>query len=533
MIAPTALILLSLALAAPAPRGHGGENPSLFTARFDADMGMAEDFTVDASFESHLPLLVVENSASDAGDAEFTARLNVYNRPDAKNILRDAPQTTLDVLMRKSSNPSAEEDKANYHVELLPAAGAATPARMELAGLPEDSRWLLRGSVRDKSMLRNGLAYRLGRFLFPNATPEFRYCEVLFKRGDRYRYEGIHILAESEERIFASLPDRENGTAVLRFFPGQSRRGESAVRAGSKIFSTVQEDGVQQGAGEKAEADLARLEDALRAVRPAAYLRYQSLLDQDSLINLYILNMLMLNADESPVSFYLYSGADGKFRLLPDWTFDEAVDNRPVRNSLLPFEEDFEKILPPSILSRRVPVWRILEDGGDIRDLRLYPLYQAMSGENFPWFDRLFLSRSFLSGLYKRYHQTRSGPLAPAKIRATLNGLALELGPAIERDWVRWRDEYVSVQSRYALQPFIDEEGREHIRQTWSLDQELVKINHCMLKQDDFIRDQLERLNWMTADLYDKSTSGNRQAAYAFLAMIAMMTLMYLLSKKL
>lgn len=528
------LFALGLTLLASLALFHAtaGENPSLFPTRTGTNVEIATDFTVDAAFSSHLPLLVVElPSGGSAPDA--SARLSVYDNSDGRNALTDVPAVTLDVLVREL--PDRPDGDSGGHAITLASSGSA-PSRIALAGLPEDSQWLLRRSPRDKSMLRNGLAYCMGQTLFPDATPKFKYCEVLYKNNGRFRYEGIFLLAERDERVFASLPDRGSGTSILRFSPGQERRGELVVRAGNKIFSAVQsgaDDEARQEARKRAGVDLAKLEGALLAVQPTTFLRYESMLDEDSVINLYILNMLMLNAGDDPVSFHLYSDTDGRFRCIPDWSFDEAMDNRPVREHPLSFEEDFQKIQPPSVLSRRVPVWRTLESGGDIRDLRLYPLYTAMSGENFLWFDRLFLSRSFLTRLYDRYHQVRRGTLAPEAIRATLYDLATNLGPAIERDWIRWHNEYAAAESPYALQPFVDADGEEHVRQTWSFDQELVKIGHCLRRQDGFLRDQLERLDWMTADLYDKGTSGNRQAAYAFLALIAMMTLMHLLSKKL
>lgn len=523
-----AALVLALASAAPAE-----ENPSLFPVPTPVNLGIASDFIVDGSFASHLPLVVVEADPESGGAARDGARVLVYDADGRANTLLDAPAAEFAATL--DPRPGLVGGKSGYRVSLA-AADGVQPAPLSLMGLRTDGEWLLRGSLRDKSMLRNSIAYTFGKVLFPELTPEFRYCELLLGRDGRYRYEGIYVLAEDGDRILASLPDRMPGTPLLRNAPNQERRDSLAVRAGNKIFTAVQsgpDDDEKREARVRAGVDLARLESTLMSLSPAAFLRYESLLDVDSAINLYILNTLMLNTEDAPARFRLYMGTDGKFAFAPEWDFDEALDNRPTRDRLLSFEENFPRVQPPSPLSRRVPVWRELENGGDIRDLRIYPQYAAMGGDKFAWFDRLFLSRPFLVKLYERYHEVRRGQLSPERIRTLLEDLAFTLGPSLERDWLRWHREYATEESPYALRPFVDDKGRVHVRQTWSFDQELVKNAHSLLRQDGFIRDQLERLEWMTADLYDTGSTGNEQAAYAFAALFAMMILMYVLSKKL
>ncbi len=506
-----------------------GENPSVLPVRNRTNESIANTSSVDDSFSSSLAILVIEQSEN--GLAGSPVRLSLYAGNSNGNRLQDAPQAVVDVVMAQPSDHPLP-GKNSYTLAL---AGPDSPA-VSLDGLPVDNQWFLRGSLRDKSMLRSGLAYQLGRLLFPDSTPEFRFCELLVKDGDTYQYGGIYILAQSYATILANVPDRRADTALLRFSPGQERRGEFVVRAGNKIFTAMQtqpDDAAKLAVRQNTANALGRLDSALHSVVPAEFLRYIDFLDQKSFIDLYILNMLLLNTGEDPVSLYMYVNKDGKFRVLPVWNFEEAVDNKPWREYPLHFEVDVPHIEPPSVLTRRVPVWRILQSGGDIRDLRLYPMYQAMDGANFPWFDRLFLSRSFLTGLYKRYHEVRRGPLSPENLHIELETLAFRLGHALERDWLRWHAEYTATSGPYALRDYVDEENNAHTRQTWSFDQELVKIGHALSGQDAFLRDQLEQLDWMTADLYDRGTSGNKQAVYAFACLGAMMLLMYLLGKRL
>lgn len=307
------------------------------------------------------------------------------------------------------------------------------------------------------------------------------------------------------------------------------------VRLENRIFTDITPD----GEGDRAESrrqigvELAKLESALHALQPEAFLSYESMLDQRSAIDLYILNSLLLNGLEATTPFRIFKNDKGRLQFLPIWNFDTALDNAPARSYPLPFEEKLIVAEPPSLLARRLPVWRTLEAGGDIRDLRVYPAYLTLDGENYLWFDRLFLSRSFLTELYDRYHQLRQTFLSPENVQKMVDDMTAGLGPALERDWTRWHEHYAAEDGPYALSPFIDEEGIGHIRQTWSYDQDAVKIRRNLRAQDVFLMEQMEQLVWMSVDLYDRGTAGNRQAAYSLLTIVGMLILMHLLSRKL
>lgn len=518
------------------PLGGGAapavEMPPLFTGQAAVSQLNSGDYTVRSGFSSHLPIVVLEPASADVTVGAAAARLLLYDAPGGENTLQDAPAASIAVTMADTAYPpmTAMKGKTSFILELADAEPVS------LAGLPPDKSWLLQGTLRDKSMLRNGIAYELGRILLPESSPQTRFCEVLLRQGGALRYQGIHILAENPDRIHQELAAQSGDAVLLKYTTGQERRGDHIVRAGSRIFTVVPMTPGQtlsQDDRRRIGIELEKLESLLYSVHPGTFLKYQASLDERSAVNFFILNNIMLNALDTAAPFSLLKSRDGKYQFIPEWEFDTAVDNAPERKEPLPFEEKVEEISPPSILSRKVPVWRILENGGDISDLRMYPVYEALNGENFLWFDRLFLSRSFINELYARYHQLRRSHFSPGKLTAMVDGMAAGLGPAMERDWFRWRAEYVPSTSRFALLPYVDGKNVEHNRQTTSYDQELVKITHCLREQDLFILAQLEELDWMTADLYDKSTSGARQAGWALLTLIGMFILTHLLTRNL
>lgn len=519
----------------------GADNISVFPAP-NALTALAPDYTVDDSFTSHLPILVLEATGEEASPEGAPARVTVYADSGGSPSFLTSPKTSVNIVMRKEAGQDSPA-KATYILEL--ADSSSVLQQVPLAGLPAGNRWRLQGSTRDKGMLRNGIAYALGRSLFPQYTPETRYCEVLIKENGIYRYDGLYILSQSMEQLLPRSGGDRGQTLLIEYTPAMDKTSYSGGqmdeegivfglslrdRGFSVVYPRGDDDGQQKST---AEIRIDEVETVLRSLKPGTYLKYSSLLDQRSAIDFYIFNALMLNAHEDPLPLYLVKqGSDG-FAFMPVWNFDASIDNVSVRHRPLPFEQEPLRLTPPSVLERRMPVWRQLENGGDIRNLRHYPVYQIMDADHFLWFDRLFLSRPFLMGLFSRYHELRRGPLAPERVTALVDGLATSLGPALERDWKRWEKEYTAASGPFALMPFTDDKGEEHLRQTFSYDQELVKIRHNLLEQDSFLMGQTSQLNWISADLFDEATSGNRQGAYAFVAIIGFLILTYLLTRKL
>ncbi|UQZ87849.1 hypothetical protein C4J81_00885 [Deltaproteobacteria bacterium Smac51] len=519
----------------PAPLLAG--QPEILLNNYSNFNDIAVDFTVSERFSSHLPLLVLEAESEKMEDSGGSAHLLIYSGSPA-NTLTDSPAASVDVRLQESHPDVA--GKKTYEVDLMSSKDGQIN-EISLAGLPKAGQWRLQGSTLDKGMLRNGLAYELGRILFPAETPQTRYCEVLYKVGGRYHYQGIYILAQSDAEVFQAVHGSEAASYLLRYSPERDmsrnsfQHGQDAFLSktlSDRGFVMIYPSGDQINLGLVAEADLDSLESALTSLTPGAFLKYLSLMNQKSAIDLYILNAMLLNAEAGPISFYLAGSKGGPLGFQPVWAFDQALDNTPVRANYLTLEKDLPDIEAPSILSRKVPVWRQLESGGDIRDLRLYPLYQTMDGDSFLWFDRLFLSRPFLVGLLDRYHELRRGPLAPERVSAIVDALALELGPALERDWTRWSDLYEAAEGPLALTPFTDAEGEILIRQTASYDQELVKIRYLLRQQDAVFMEQIAEADRLSADLFDKSSSGNRQAGYALATIIAFLFLTHLLTRK-
>lgn len=485
-------------------------------------------------FVSSIPILVLELEGGDALGPDLTARLTLYNKNDGDNSLADVPASTAMVHLQERRDYSTR-GKFTYSVMLASADSTEAADVVSLAGLPPGKEWLLRGSVHDKVMLRNGLAYMLGQRLLPAATPEMRFCEVLFLYNGAYRYEGVHILAESMGDIYRKLAAPGKDGILLRYAADRARQADNAVRVGNKFFLATRigsDEALTRDDKRDIAVELEKLESVLRSVSPSAFLGYTQQLDEQSAFGFFLLNSVMMNVLGDTVPFALLKNKDGKFQFIPDWDFDNSIDNAPERLRPLPYERGKVVVETQSILARRPPVWTILEEGGSMRDLRMYPLFRALEGEKFLWADSLFLSRSYLSGLNAAFASCREKYFSTRSLRGIVDVLTVRLGHAVERDWLRWEREYAGASEKSELFPFRDAKGVTHTRQTASFDQERVKISYNLEKQVEFLGEQIEPLYRMSSDLYDRGKSGNRQAGYSIITLVVIAFIIYLLTRR-
>ncbi len=182
-------------------------------------------------------------------------------------------------------------------------------------------------------------------------------------------------------------------------------------------------------------------------------------------------------------------------------------------------------------MERRNPVWRTEQEGGQLEYLRVYSTYKALGGENYLWLDRMLLSRTFLQGLRDHYRELYRNELSPGNLRRVVTDIKTTLGDALERDWIRWRNEYAATEGPFALEPYVDGQTTR-IRQTWSYDQDLVKITNSLNEQSVVILEQFSNLSWLLPDLYARGTSGTRGAIYAFITLVVVLLFTHVLTRK-
>jgi hypothetical protein len=332
------------------------------------------------------------------------------------NTLSDEAAEQSQMIIKYRGNSSLDYEKKQYKISLIDEDG--NDNKLSLLGLGEEEDWVLNISMADKSLIRNYLAYTVAGEV-DEYTPDVRYCEVLFKNGEEYEYEGLYLLMEnvkkSEERVDLSdyNPKYDFTSYILR----RDRMDPEAVA----LDTYATEQGLSFGvlsvkypSAEKMteetksyiEGQINRIEKLLYADDVTEIENVSAYIDIDSFVDYFLLNEFFGNNDAGNYSTYLYCEAGGKLHIGPVWDFDGAMDNY-IEEMKNPYE--------------------------------LQMCYRS-------WYDRLCLSEQFNKKLLSRYRELRSTILSDEAIQNLIDETTAYLGNAKLRDRCRWKSAYDEYQ---------------------------------------------------------------------------------------
>ncbi|GIL21778.1 MAG: hypothetical protein BroJett042_02910 [Bacteroidota bacterium] len=281
-------------------------------------------------------------------EPKITADMGIIdNGPGQRNNLTDPfnnYEGKIGIEIRGSSSQSFP--KKQYSIELRDEAGEGIDA--PLLGLPPEEDWVLFAPYNDKSLMRDVLAYKIGRDLGRYA-PRTRYCELVLNGN----YQGIYVLIEKIKRdknrvdINKLNPDENSGNDLTGGYiikidkeTGSGNGGWTSNyappnRSGSQtIFyqydypkaadiSTEQKNYIKQY--------MIDFETTLIGSNyndpVTGYSRY---IDVDSFIDFFIVNEVSKNVDGYRLSTFLHKQRDsdgGKLVMGPVWDFNLGFGN--------------------------------------------------------------------------------------------------------------------------------------------------------------------------------------------------------------
>lgn len=445
-----------------------------------------DDFTVKAGFTSHLPIVVLDTGGVEPPintyyelnyevpelglyvpieglDPYVDGTIAIYAREDGLNAVGDAPAFESRIRIKRRGNTSMYYEKAQWMVKLVTDSGQDYDA--DVLGMGAEHNWILNGSMYDKSMIRNYLAYCIASEIFP-CTPDNRYCEVLLKDGDVYTYQGVYLLGESveqgvdrvniaeyrEQDTFNSYiirRDRYDKEAIM--FDNYGRVNGYSSEYLSLLYPSryrVSEDMVSYVGH-----DIDYIETLLYSEDEDVFSTYADVIDVDSFIDYFLINEYFGNYDAGNHSTYFYKDVGGKLTMGPVWDFDGAMDNymyEPLKTESLAF---YTK----------------------------------------PWFDRLCTDAAFVKKLERRYTQLRHTTLSNRHIIGKINEITGYVGGAQEREWARWGHWY-TTENRYSLLDYVTKDDTVLHRNAVTYQDEIFRIKAVLREHGESIPDGLKRL---------------------------------------
>ena len=398
--------------------------------REDALIGLNQDFTPNGSFVTNLPIVVLrvdrvlprydaEEEESDGWTSSLEARwgsgtLRLIDT-GGENRLSDPHAAQTAIRIRRRGHSSMLYDKPQYTLKTVTGEGLENPR--DLLGMGASDKWILNGSMADKSMLRNFLAYRVASEVQPE-TPDCRFCEVFLSEGNGpYTYQGVYLLMESigrgKSRIRIDAAKGRNAYTSYIIRRDRYNAYDTMLDTWGREQGLCPEDqwiGVKYPGKTKQTpenlryiaADFSRVEKVLYSENPEVFKTYDRYIDVGSFVDYFLLNEFFGNYDSGEHSTIMWKNTGGKLHIGPVWDFDQAMNNV--------FSEEQD----PDTL--------------------------AMTEK--PLFKQLVQDKRFLGQLQSRYAALRRSTLSEAHVFALLEEAAACLRSAQQREWFRWAKDY-------------------------------------------------------------------------------------------
>lgn len=372
---------------------------------------------------SNLPLILINTFGKSISDEpRISSGMRIINNSNSINALVDSSSFFnygITIEFRGSSSQSFP--KKPYGFTTVTKTLADT--NVSLLGLPSEHDWVLNATYNDKSLMRDVLAYELARRSGRYAT-RYRYCE-LFINGN---YEGIYILMEKVKRdknrvdVTKLEPKDSTGNALTGGYivkidktTGNNNGGWTdtfPISPGSsgRVYFQYDypnwDDMVQKQRDYIANA-IYKFEVALSSSTFDSPTKgYRQYADENTFIDLSIINEISKNVDGYRLSTYMFKDRDskgGKLKMGPVWDFNLAFNNADYNNSSDPTGWEID-------LSYGCPFWwkRLREDTG------------------------------YVNSYYCRWNQLRQSTFSLYSIHKFLDSTYAVLEDASYRNFQRW-----------------------------------------------------------------------------------------------
>ena len=465
---------------APLPEDESAGNPLT---------GLNADFTPKASFSTNLPIVVLhldsvlpryrqdreedwEKEIPETNDLQKrwgTGTLALIDTGTGVNTLADPAIAETSLRIRRRGHSSMNYDKPQYTLKTVTAAGEENP--IDILGMGAFDSWILNGSMADKSMLRNYLAYRTASEVQPE-TPDCRFCEVFQELDGVTTYQGVYLLLENiargESRVNIRETKRKNvytGYIVRR---DRYNAYDTMLSTWGRLTGQCPEDqwiGVKYPGKAKQTPetlayitqDFSRMEQVLYSKDPAVFATYDRYVDVESFCDYFLLNEFFGNYDSGEHSTIYWKDTGGKLHLGPVWDFDQAVNN--------------------------------------VYDQEQDPETLAMTEK--PFFKQLVQDKVFVERLRDRYAALRRTTLSEDHILSLLEEALAYLRSAQQREWYRWAADYLDGSGEnshnYTLAP-VEFRGEILDRFNTKYDQELYVIRTYLRRHGKAIPVELKKL---------------------------------------
>jgi len=207
-----------------------------------------------------------------------------------------------------------------------------------ILGMPEDKKWIFLAEYSDKTMIRNKLAFEMGKLSNLEWTPQSEYAEVFV--NDNYR--GTYNITQKVEESSNRLQLGDHGYMLELDVPDHLEEGD--VYFTSNYFTVqIKEPEIETGSPE-----YEYIRNYVNEFETVLYSDnftdpengYRKYVDVESFIDWYLINEMAKNQDSKDYSSMYFTLMPGqKIKMGPIWDFDLGFGN--VNYSECEYPEEF------------------------------------------------------------------------------------------------------------------------------------------------------------------------------------------------
>ena len=371
---------------------------------------------------SKLPVIAIttEHGQVISNEKRVTAHMGIINNGKGKsNRIRDSFNDfdgKISIELRGESSQAFP--KKSFTIETKNDEGKDLDA--SLLDMPAETDWILYAPYTDKTLLRDVLAYEMGRDM-GMYTPRTRSVE-LYLDGE---YQGVYVLIEKikidPNRVDISelKPDDTSGKTVtggylLRVdkwdnndFPyWESTHKPPNERAIKFQFVDPKGEDLSPEQADYIKDYISKFESALSSGNYKSEEGYEALIDVASFIDFMIVNEVSKNIDAYIFSTYMHKANDrdgGLLKMGPLWDFNLAFGNVDYNRN-----------------AQFAPGWMFNDD------MRMY------------WFRRLMSDENFMKRFNCRWKELRESVFNDEYFSDKIDAIAEELNDAQERNFKKW-----------------------------------------------------------------------------------------------
>lgn len=485
------------------------ENLKPDTIKTDPILGINEDWSITEDFVTNLPIAIMKingelpdyktftpDSKEIFYDVEpyTTGHIELIDTGMEINKITDTPQVSTNIQLKKRGHSSYLYDKPQYLIKTVDEEGLGID--VDFYGMGAANTWVLNGSLADKSMMRNYLAYRIASEITSD-SPDSRYCEVLLEQDGKLYYQGVYLMVEAISRgtgrvdIDKFNPKNPYTSYIVRrdrftnfdlmLDTGRRLEGLSNEWIGMKYPSPTS---ITKRAKEFIEKDFTNIEKIVYSDKLDIFNTYPKYIDVDSFVDYFLINEFFGNYDAGTHSTYMYKTSGGKLKIGPIWDFDQAMDNY------------FFEAMNTEIIA-----------------FQTKPMYEALVRDKY-----------FIDKLKTRLINLQKTSFSNENIISIIEETDNYLKSAKQREWLRWSENYLdnsrlNLGSYYLLDSLYKDEVIS--RFTTRHEQELYVIRTYLRAHNSAIQRELTNLY----DFADTSTGMSKYKEIMLLLAFMMLTL--------